>query len=143
MRTKSSPHHHQSNGKAESAVKIAKSLLRKSQASALNPYKALLDQRNTPTVGMTTSPSQRLLNRRTRTEIPMKGTLLAPNIAENVLEEKAIKTKKSEIYCDQNPKDLSELKTGEAIRFKPEGLVKGQKWKKDSVIKSWISVICC
>ena len=53
--TKSSPHYHQSNGKAESAVKIIKSLLQKSQASALNPYEALLDQRNTPTVGMTTS----------------------------------------------------------------------------------------
>ena len=117
-------------------MKIAKSLLRKSQASALNPYEALLDHRNTPTVGMTTSPSQRLLNRRTRTEIPMKGTLLAPNIAENVLEEKAIKTKKSEIYYDRNAKDLSELKPGDAIRVKPEGLVKGQEWKKGSVIKS-------
>ena len=117
-------------------MKIAKSLLRKSQASALNPYEALLDHRNTPTVGMTTSPSQRLLNRRTRTEIAMKGTLLAPNIAENVLEEKAIKTKKSEIYYDRNAKDLSELKPGDAIRVKPEGLVKGQEWKKGSVIKS-------
>jgi len=35
--TKSSPHHHQSNGKAESAVKIAKSILRKTENSALNP----------------------------------------------------------------------------------------------------------
>ena len=134
--TKSSPHHHQSNGKAESAVKIAKSLLRKSQASALNSYEALLDQRNTPTVGMTTSPSQRLLNRRTRTDIPMKGTLLAPNISEYVLEEKANKTKKSEIYYDRNTKDLNELKPGDVIRVKPEGPVKGQEWKKDSVMKS-------
>ena len=134
--TKPSPHHHQSNGKAESAVKITKSLLRKSQASALNPYEALHDQRNTPTVGMTTSPSQRLLNRRTRIDIPMKGPLLAPNIAENVLEEKANKTKKSEIYYDRNAKDLNELKPGDVIRVKPEGLVKGQEWKKGSVIKS-------
>lgn len=74
--TKSSPQHHQSNGKSGSAVKIAKSLLRKSQKTALNPYEALLYQRNTPTVGMTTSPTQRFLNRRTRTEMPMKGTLL-------------------------------------------------------------------
>ena len=116
-------------------VKIAKSLLRKSQASALNPYEALLDQRNTPTVGMITS-SQRLLNRRTRTDIPMKRTLLVPNIAENVLEERANKTKKSEIYYDRNAKDLNELKPGDVIRVKPEGLVKGQEWKKGSVIKS-------
>ena len=32
--TKSSPHHHQSNGKAESAVKIAKSILRKTENSS-------------------------------------------------------------------------------------------------------------
>ena len=56
--TKSSPHHHQSNGKSESAVKIAKTLLRKSAKTILNPYEALLDQRNTPTAGMTTSPTQ-------------------------------------------------------------------------------------
>ena len=117
------------NGKAESAVKSAKFLLRKSQASALNLCQALLDQRNTPTVGMTTSSSQRL-NRRTRTEIPMKGTLLAANIAETVLEEKANKTKKSEIYYDRNAKDLNELNPGDVIRVKTEGLVKGQEWKK-------------
>ena len=66
----------------------------------------------------------------------MKGTLLAPNIAENVLEEKANKTKKYEIYYDRNAKDLDELKPREAIRAKHEGLVKGQEWKEGNVIKS-------
>ena len=60
--TKSSPHHHQSNGKAESAVKIIKSILRKTENSALNPYKALLDQHNTPIADMMTSPAQRFLH---------------------------------------------------------------------------------
>ena len=78
--TKSSPHHHQSNGKAESAVKIIKSMLRKTENSALNPYEALLDQHNTPTVDMTTSPAQRFLHRRLKSEIPMKATLLIPEI---------------------------------------------------------------
>ena len=82
---------------------------------------------NTPTVGMTTSSSQRLLNRQTRTEIPMKGKLLAPNIAENMLEEKANKTKKSETYYARNAKDLNELKAGGVIRVKPGGLVQGQE----------------
>ena len=53
--TKSSLHHHQSNGKAESAVKISKTIPRKTETSALNPYEALLDQHTTPTVDMTTS----------------------------------------------------------------------------------------
>ena len=43
--TKSLPHHHQSNGKAESAVKIAKSTLsRNTENSAVSLYEALLDQ---------------------------------------------------------------------------------------------------
>ena len=74
-RTKCSPYHHQRNGKVESAVKIAKSILRKTENSALNPYEALLDQHNTPTVNMTTSPSRRYLHRRLKSEIPMKATL--------------------------------------------------------------------
>ena len=133
--TKSSPHHHQSNGKSESAVKIAKTMLRKSAKTTLNPYEALLDQRNTPTAGMTTSPIQRFLNRRTKTEIPMKTTLLTPKLAEQVLKEKARKTKKSQTYYDRNAK-CNMLKPGDIVRIKPQGLVKGQEWKKGSVIQS-------
>ncbi|XP_068712445.1 uncharacterized protein [Montipora foliosa] len=73
--TKSSPHHHQSNGKAESAVKIPKAILRKTENSALNPFEALLDQHTTPTVDMTTSPAQRFLHRRLKSEIPMEASL--------------------------------------------------------------------
>lgn len=88
-------------------MKIVKTALRKSAKTALNRYEALLDQRNTPTVGMTISPTQRLLNRRRKTEIPMKATLLAPELAEQVLEEKAKKTKKSQVYYDRTAKDLN------------------------------------
>ena len=38
-RTRSSPHHPQSNGKSESAIKIVKTALRKSGKTALNSYK--------------------------------------------------------------------------------------------------------
>ena len=86
--TKSSPHHHQSNGGAESAVKIAKSILRKTENSALNPYEALLDQHHTPTIDMTTSPAQRFLHRKLKSQNPMKATLLTPEIVETVLEKK-------------------------------------------------------
>ena len=41
---------------------------------------------------MTTSPAQRLLHRRLKSEIPMKAPLLTTEIAETVLEEKAKKT---------------------------------------------------
>ena len=51
--TKSPPHHHHSNGKWESALKIVKTLLSWTEKTALNPYKALLDRHNTPTIRMT------------------------------------------------------------------------------------------
>ena len=68
--TKSSPHHRQSNGNSESGVKIVKTLLRKTEKTALNPYEALLGRHNTPTIGMTTSSAQRFLNRRQEQKYP-------------------------------------------------------------------------
>ena len=133
--TKSSPHHHQSNGKAESAVKIIKSILRKTENSALNPFEALLDQHNTPTVDMTTSPAQRFLHRRLKSEIPMKATLLTPEIAETVLEEKAKKTTKSQMYYNRTAKDLSVLQPGDTVAIKPEGLTKEQQWRNGSIVQ--------
>ena len=54
----SSPHHSQGNGKAESAVKEAKKILRRSRASG----SALLNNRNTPHASVQISPAQRLFN---------------------------------------------------------------------------------
>ena len=44
----SSPHHSQGNGKAESAVKEAKKILRKCRASGSDAFLALLEHRITP-----------------------------------------------------------------------------------------------
>jgi len=63
----SSPGNSQANGAAEAAVKVAKRLLRKCQASGEDMFIGLLNLRNTPTEGLESSPSQRLLGRRTRT----------------------------------------------------------------------------
>ena len=134
--TKYSPHHQQSNEKSESAVKIIKTSLKKTEKTALNPYEALLDRHNTPTIGMTTSSAQRFLNRRTRTEIPTRGTLLTPEIAEEVLEEETRETKKPQVYYNKSVRDLNELKPGDTVRVKPETLVKGQEWKKGTVTQS-------
>ena len=46
--TISLPYHHQSKGKAESTVKIVKTLVRKSEKPKLCPYEAYFDQYNTP-----------------------------------------------------------------------------------------------
>ena len=74
----SSPHHSQGNGKAESAVKETKKILRKCRASGSDAFLALLDHRNTPPAGVQVSPAQRLFNRRTRSLLPMTANLLEP-----------------------------------------------------------------
>ena len=80
-----------------------------------------------------TSTTRLLLNRQTRTEVPMKATLRTPEIAETVFAEKTKKHQKSQAYYDRTAKDLNELKPGDTVRVKPEGLLKGQEWKKGTV----------
>ena len=62
----SSPHHQNTNGKAEAAVKMAKRTMRKCKEGNGDIYKAFLELRNTPSQGVESSPAQRLLGRRTR-----------------------------------------------------------------------------
>ena len=87
---KSSPYHSRGNGKAESAVKIAKNILKKSRHE--DPYLALLAYRNTPQQGYDYSPAQRLMSRRLRDIIPTAPRQLAPQtvspslVQENIAE---------------------------------------------------------
>jgi hypothetical protein len=74
-----SSNHHQSNGKAESAVKQAKRIIRTCKSSNDDIYFALLVFRNTQT-NHETSPVQRLFNRRAKTPLPVSEKLFQPKI---------------------------------------------------------------
>ncbi|KAA3679905.1 uncharacterized protein DEA37_0012773 [Paragonimus westermani] len=74
----SSPYHTQSNGKAESAVKEAKKIMKKCLATNEDPYLVLLEHRNTPSADIELSPVQRLSWRRTKTRIPLVENALDP-----------------------------------------------------------------
>ena len=81
-----SPHYSQGNVKAESAVKEAKTIIRKCRASGSDAFLALLDHPNTPPASVQVSPAQRLFNRWTRSLLPMTANLLAPQaVSENEL----------------------------------------------------------
>ena len=77
-----SPYNSKGNGKVESAVKMAKKILRKSKDAGADPYMGILDYRNTPTKGLDTSPAQRLMNRRTRTPLPTTKVLLQQKLVQ-------------------------------------------------------------
>ena len=60
-----SPYHPQANGKAESAVKTAKMLMRKAIHSGSDIWLSVLEYRNTPTQALDSSPAQRMFCRAT------------------------------------------------------------------------------
>ena len=77
----SSPCNSKANGKAESAVKVAKNIIKKATDSKSDVYLVLLDVRNTPIQGQQTSPAQRSLGCRTRTLLPTTTSSLKPTHA--------------------------------------------------------------
>ena len=115
----SSPGYPQSNGKAEQAVKTAKRIMLKALETRSDPYLALLDFRNTPTQGMDSSPVQRLMNRRTKTLLPTKETLLKPQIPRYAPGQLQALKQRQSYYYNRGAKDLKPLNTGDAVRIAP------------------------
>ena len=111
--TMSSPYHSQSNGKAESAVKIAKSILTKAD----DPYMALLEWRNTPSVVVNCSPVQRIFSRRTRSLVPQSIKSLLPQTVNStqVLSLKTKNTEKTQQRYNSGAKDLPSIKVGQPV----------------------------
>ena len=118
----SSPHYPQSNGKAENAVKTVKRLFMKCKESGQSEFLALMDWRNTPTEGVGTSPAQRFLGRRCKTQLRMTGTLLKPDYPTEE-DAQAINQKKrcQQRYYNQHAKPLKPIATGEIVRMRLPG----------------------
>ena len=103
----SSLYYAQSNGKAESAVKIAKSLLQKAKRDGRDIWFCLLEWRNVPTQGLDSSPCQRLMSRRTRSLLPVSNFLLKPKVIDFCVMDK--KYKRMQCFYDRPSKPLREL----------------------------------
>ena len=125
----SSPYYSRSNGKAESAVKIAKNLIKKCKHEGSDIYKVLLDWRNTPTVNMDSSPVQRLMSRRTRSTLPMSESLLLPSVIPDVKTKIEHKRRLTKQQHDKRACNLPQLEIGQPIYVKSKA---GQehKWEK-------------
>ena len=134
----SSPSYAQSNGKVENAVKSAKRLMKKAKESKSDPYLALLDYRNTTTQGMSSSPAQRLLNRRTKTLLPTNNRLLKPKCVNLKQAREELKNNKShqETYYNKTSKDLPPLKVGDVVRIQPKETFGGKSVWEKGIVKS-------
>lgn len=129
----SSPYHPKSNGKAVSAVKVVKSLIKKAQRDNKDPWLSLLDYRNTPTTGMQTSPAQRLMSRRTKTLVPISSNLLYPEVLEGVQNQIQRKRHMAKSFHDRNVKVLPDLEIGQEVRLSP--LQRGKPWKAGNCVE--------
>ena len=126
----SSPGYPQSNGKAESAVKTAKRLMKKARMSGQDPYLSIL-HRSTPTQGLNASPAQRLLSRWTRTLLPIKECLLRPKVMDT--KEGLIHNQRRQAkYYNCTTKDMDTLKAGDCVRIQP--LEPNTTWKRARVV---------
>ena len=70
--------------------------------------------------GYTTSPAQRMLNRRTRTLLPMSNRLLKPEIPTGVYKSQKANQAEQAFYYDKTAKDLKPLSDGDVVRVKPQ-----------------------
>jgi len=75
----SSPYHSQANGKAESAVKIAKRWIKKAKRDNKDLHLVILNWRNATSEGINLSPVQNLQSRRTRTLLPTSSDISSRN----------------------------------------------------------------
>ena len=101
-------------------MKTAKKIMQKAVDAHADPHLAFLDFRNTPTEGCTTSPAQRMLNRRKKTLLPMSNRLLKPEIPTRVHRSQKDNQAKQAFYYDKTAKDLKALSDGDVVRVKPK-----------------------
>ena len=113
-----SPLHSQSNGKAESAVKIAKNPVKKAKRGNKDLQISLLEWRNTPNSNGL-SPVQKLMSRMSRSTIPTTEALLKPGVIDGVYENIKRKRQQAKAAYDKHSKPLPELHVGEAVRLQP------------------------
>ena len=131
---KTSPYHSQSNGKAESAVKIAKGIIKKSLRDKKDLWLSILDWRNTPNENMSLSPVQRLFSRCTKTILPTTSVLLAPSVLKDSDVTKALtrKRSKAKFYYDRDADSLRDLRINQFVRVQPLNFK--QLWKLEKVV---------
>ena len=112
----SEPYHHQASGKSESAVKIAKRLLKKSEAAGEDFELALLKWRSTPQDDGP-SPAQKLHCRRTRTALPTGPEDLLPKPPGGVEAIIDARRKQAKTHYDRGAQNLSPLRAGDRAQW--------------------------
>lgn len=114
----SSPHYPQSNGFAEVYVKICKQIFTKAKAGKTDPLLGILQYRVTP-LDIGYSPSELLMGRQLRSDIPTSTENLLPRYISPKVVGKRLQEKKakSKFKYDLGSKPLKPLNVGDSARI--------------------------
>ena len=140
---KSSPYHRRGNGKADSAVKIVKNILKKSRFE--DPCLALLAYRNTPQQGYQYSPAERLMSRKLRDLIPAATSQLLPKASSRQVVMRNIEERRvrSKAYYDKRASGpLKPFTPGDKMFLKPRPTSKSQPWMYGEIVEQPTSRSC-
>jgi len=127
----SSPGHHQSNGKAEAAVKTVKHMMSKCLQDGTDVYEALLEHGNTTQQDIGLSPAQLMFGRLTRTRLPAV-TNRPVNKKKSAMAQKRRTRRQQTVRQSYNrrARDLVPLQTGQPVY---QQHLEGQRWRKGTV----------
>ncbi|KAJ3655671.1 hypothetical protein Zmor_014792 [Zophobas morio] len=125
--TTSSPHYPRSNGFAESGVKIAKSLLKKSCELTTG----LMSYRSTKIVGVGLSPAELVFNRNIKTKLPVPQRTLEFNTVDpnNVIKKLHTKQQQTKYYYDRTTKAKPNFVNNQNVTVQ-----KGGKWESAKIV---------
>ncbi|XP_033099379.1 uncharacterized protein K02A2.6-like [Anneissia japonica] len=114
--TTSSPHHPASNGQAENAVKIVKTMIRKVKDSGEDLHLALQVYRSTP-LEHGVSPAELLFNRKIKSNLSIKHTLLNPKLGgkQTQIIKKKLKQQQKRNF-DEISTPMAPLHVGDTVR---------------------------
>ena len=133
--TFSSPRYAQSNGMAESGVKIVKTILKKCNEDGNDPYVGLLNYRSTPIIGLGYSPAQLLFSRNLRTKFPATEGSLRPTLPRNVKDRLKQKQHKQKATYDRSARPLSQLNRGDKVRVRTAA---DKSWSSPVTVKAQV-----
>lgn len=129
----SSPHHHQSNGRAEKGVAIAKSMIKKAAEERADFREALMEYRNTKIASMGYSPAQLLFSRKLRTVLPASVEDLKPSVPRNVADRLDAQAARTKEWFDRTaPRPECCFRPGQQVQVSLGE--KGHTWKPATII---------
>ena len=107
-------------------MQTAKKQLKKAYEDKKNPYLVILELRNTPIPGVSLSPTQLLMGRRTRSIIRIKSRLLTPMTYNTKEVQSALEARQEtqKEYFYRRSKPLKPLESGDTIKMR-----QGNTWE--------------